>query len=284
MTSPRRSRHARLELKGSLWISVGDQSLGGHGRVALLRAVAEQGSITQAAKAFGMSYKAAWDAIDTMNALAGAPLVERSTGGRGGGSTRLTDRGRRLIERYAELDAVHQQFVRLLDQEAMNLERPFSLLQAVNLRTSARNQWVGTVTAVRSGAVNDDVELTLPGGVRLAAIVTRASTEALGLRTQQTAIAMVKASAVLLADELDGTSISARNRLEATVREIAPGAANAEVRLETDAGLPVVAVVPQSALDELGLAAGRRITAFVQASDVILAVAGVLPPAAGAAK
>jgi molybdate transport system regulatory protein len=65
-----------------------------------------------------MSYKGAWDAIDTMNTLSGEPLVERATGGRGGGGTRLTERGRQLVERYTELDAVHQRFVRLLDETA----------------------------------------------------------------------------------------------------------------------------------------------------------------------
>ena len=49
-------------------------------RIALLQHVAEQGSITRAAKAAGVSYKAAWDAIDELNNLAAQPLVERSTG------------------------------------------------------------------------------------------------------------------------------------------------------------------------------------------------------------
>src|SRR5690349_25039450 len=42
----------------------------------------------------------AWDAIAAMNALAGEALVERSVGGRGGGSTRLTARGRLLVDRF----------------------------------------------------------------------------------------------------------------------------------------------------------------------------------------
>src|SRR5690606_38518675 len=87
----KRGKNPRLEARGSLWITADGESLGGHGRMALLRAVAEQGSITQAAKAFGISYKAAWDAIDAMNRVAGEDLVERSSGGRGGGSTRLPE-------------------------------------------------------------------------------------------------------------------------------------------------------------------------------------------------
>ena len=72
------SNDKRIELGGSIWMTVGGENLGGAGRIALLAHVAECGSITHAAKAMKMSYKAAWDAIDTMNNLAGEPLVERA--------------------------------------------------------------------------------------------------------------------------------------------------------------------------------------------------------------
>ena len=54
-------------------------------RLALLEQIAEQGSITRAAKAAGLSYKAAWDAIDELNNLSEQPLVSRNVGGKGGG-------------------------------------------------------------------------------------------------------------------------------------------------------------------------------------------------------
>ncbi|OXH85109.1 molybdenum-dependent transcriptional regulator, partial [Burkholderia multivorans] len=79
-----------LALGGELWLRAGEQTLGGATRIALLAAIGDTGSITRAAKAVGLSYKAAWDAIDTMNNLAGEPLVVRSTGGKGGGGTTLT--------------------------------------------------------------------------------------------------------------------------------------------------------------------------------------------------
>jgi molybdate transport system regulatory protein len=271
-TRARRKKNQRLELKGLLWMAVGDQNLGGPGRMGLLRAVAEHGSITQAAKAFGMSYKGAWDAIDAMNTLSGTPLVERSTGGRGGGFTRLTEHGRRLVERFEAVEAVHQRFLQLLDGGSMDLDEDFSLLRVVNMKTSARNQWVGTVSGVRAGAVNDEVELTLAGGTRLAAIVTRESTQALGLRLQQTVVAMVKASAVLVAVGMQDAKVSARNQLHGTVRTVTAGAVNAEVAIETADGVAIVAVITQAALRDLGLSPGAPATALIKASDVILAV------------
>lgn len=269
-SSTRRPRP--LQVEGSLWVAVGGEPLGGHGRMALLRAVAEHGSITHAARALGISYKGAWDAIDAMNTRAGQPLVERVTGGRGGGSTRLTERGERLVARYAQVDAVHQRFVALLAAHSMDLDQDFSLLKVLNVKTSARNQWLGMVAAVHAGAVNDEVEVELPGPLRLTAVITRDSTEALGLQPQQPVIVLVKSSAVLLATGLAGARLSAGNRFEGTVRSVRPGAVNAEVTVEAAHGLAVVAIVTQAAVEELDLAPGVPVTALVKASDVVLAV------------
>ena len=198
-TLRRRKPQRRLELHGSVWVSVGDETLGGSERFGLLRAVASEGSITRAAKAYGISYKSAWDAIAAMNALAGEALVERSVGGRGGGWTRLTERGRQLVDRFAEIDAAHQRFLKLLDDRSIELSRPFSLLGVLNMKTSARNQFVGTVTSLRSGAVNDEVEITTAGGQRIVAVVTRESTHSLGLAAGKRAIALFKATSVIVA-------------------------------------------------------------------------------------
>jgi len=66
-----------LQVKGLVWLSSGERNFGGPGRIALLEAIRTEGSITGAARRVGLSYKAAWDAVDTMNNLAGEPLVQR---------------------------------------------------------------------------------------------------------------------------------------------------------------------------------------------------------------
>ncbi len=272
MTPRRRNPARRLALHGAVWIAVGDETLAGSERFGLLRAIASEGSITRAAKAHGISYKAAWDAVAAMNALAGEALVERSVGGRGGGSTRLTPRGRQLVERFAEIDAAHRRFLALLDGRAVDLSRPFSLLEVLNMKTSARNQFVGTVTSVRSGAVNDEVEITLGGGQRIVAVVTQESTQSLGLRTKATAIALVKASSVLVATDLEGAKVSTRNQLAGTVGAVTPGAVNAEVVIDLDGGGSIAAIVTQASVKSLGLEPGRRAVALFKATSVIVAV------------
>jgi len=267
---PGKPANAPIELHGSVWMTVAGANLGGHGRVELLRAIAEQGSITHGAKAIGMSYKAAWDAIDTMNNIAGAPLVERSTGGRGGGSTKLTERGRQIVERFAEVERLHQRFVRLLSEEAIDLGSDFDVMRMLNMRTSARNQLAGTVSGYKAGAVNDEIELTLPGGARIVAVVTRESTEALGLKPGAAAFALVRASSVIVATDLGGAKLSTRNQLPGSVTAVTPGAVNAEVVLDIGGGMSIAAIVTQASLKSLGLAPGVAATALFKASSVIL--------------
>jgi molybdate transport system regulatory protein len=72
----------------------------GHGKVALLEAIAETGSISAAGRATGMTYRRAWELIDQLNKVFGRPLVEAQSGGSGGGGARLTDLGREVVTRY----------------------------------------------------------------------------------------------------------------------------------------------------------------------------------------
>jgi molybdate transport system regulatory protein len=266
----KRKKNETIELQGALWVTVGGETLGGHDRIALLRAIGAQGSITHAAKAVGVSYKGAWDAIDTMNSVAGSPLVERSTGGRGGGSTRLTERGQQLVDRFAQIEAVHERFVQMLSREGNDLTQEFNLMRMLNMKTSARNQFTGSISGYKAGAVNDEVELSLPGGARIAAIVTRESTEQLGLKLGATAFALIKASSVIVATEMDGVRLSARNQLSGTITAVTPGAVNAEVVIDIGGGLSMAAIVTQSSANALGLAVGMPATALFKASSVIV--------------
>ena len=98
-------------IDGRLWLSKADHNFLGKGRIELLEQIGETGSISKAAKAMKMSYKAAWDAVDAMNNLAEEPLVERSTGGKGGGGTHLTPYARELITTYRVLEEEHERFL-----------------------------------------------------------------------------------------------------------------------------------------------------------------------------
>src|SRR3990167_4003798 len=78
-------------------------------RLDILRRIGQVGSISEAARGADVSYKAAWQAIDTLTNLAGAPLVERTVGGSGGGGAQLTATGLQLLEAADTLAALRRQ-------------------------------------------------------------------------------------------------------------------------------------------------------------------------------
>jgi len=260
-----------LEFGGSVWLKSGGETLGGAARIALLAAIRDTGSITAAAKAVGMSYKAAWDAIDTMNNLAGEPLVASATGGRGGGGTKLTASALRIIDTYRAVEREHRKFLRRVGEAIEGFEDDWRLIGRLGLRTSARNQLAGKVTKITRGAVNDEIELGLPGGQTIVAVVTHESTETLGLTEGSDAFALIKASWVMLMEDAPA-KLSARNQLRGTVASVTRGAVNAEVTLSLDDATTVTAIITNQSADTLGIAPGQKAVAVVKASSVIIGV------------
>lgn len=247
----------------------------GDTRIRLLEAIGQHGSISQAAKAVPLSYKAAWDAVDAMNNLADEPLVLRTTGGRHGGGTSLTDYGRKIIALYR---AVEQEYQGALDRLAGHMQeigggdvRQFqSLLRRLSVKTSARNQFVGKIAGLRDGGVDFEVRIALDAATELVAIITQESAETLGLALGKEICALVKASSVLLLTE-GGGRVTARNQLWGEVSHIHDGPVNAEVTLTLPGGKTVTAVVTHGSIAALELAPGKRACAVFQASSVILA-------------
>ncbi|MGZ8288512.1 MAG: TOBE domain-containing protein [Telluria sp.] len=261
-----------IALQGSVWMTVGGENFGGLGRISLLAAIAECGSITHAARLVKMSYKAAWDAIDKMNNLAGEPLVERVSGGKGGGGTRLTRRGLQLVENFKVIESEHQRFIGQLARQAGGIADDFLLIRRMNMKTSARNQFMGTVVRVKAGAVNDEVELEIAGGQKIIAIVTHESTEELGLAPGVQAFALVKSSSIILVSHDETARFSARNRMSGTVSRIVPGAVNTEVVIELGGGGTLAAIITIESCSALALEAGKPASGIFKASSVILGI------------
>ncbi|MCP4994308.1 MAG: LysR family transcriptional regulator [Gammaproteobacteria bacterium] len=90
----------KYHLRGRVWIEGPDGTFLGYGRVVLLERIREHGSISAAARSMEMSYRHAWKLVDSMNSQSLSPVVNRSTGGRGGGGAVLTDVGERAIESF----------------------------------------------------------------------------------------------------------------------------------------------------------------------------------------
>jgi molybdate transport system regulatory protein len=88
----------------SLRIDLDPEGRIGPGKIALLEAIGEAGSISAAARRMGMSYKRAWDLVEEMNRLFGRPVAGTRTGGQKGGGAELTALGRLLVERFRAIE------------------------------------------------------------------------------------------------------------------------------------------------------------------------------------
>ncbi|MBP0904882.1 winged helix-turn-helix domain-containing protein [Mariniflexile gromovii] len=107
------------KIKSRIWIECNEHVLLGEGRVQLLKAIDETGSLSKAAKTLNLSYKKAWNLIDSVNKSAKKPVTINSTGGKGGGGAELTEYGKALILVF---DEINQNCWEFLDQQLGKIE------------------------------------------------------------------------------------------------------------------------------------------------------------------
>ncbi len=231
-------------------------------RIQILQQVGREGSISQAARSVGVSYKAAWQAIHTLTNLAGEPLVDSSVGGAGGGGARLTLAGERLLAAAEQLETARRGVLaRVNGAESPALAGP---------RTSMRNHLRASVERLQSEGARDPmvrVLLTLSGGGELASLLTRESAELLGLAPGLPVLALCKATAVRI--EAAGAPAPASvNPLAGRVLRATRGQARDELVLTLAGEQQLVgfAVRPNR------LRVGSAAQALVEESAVVLAL------------
>ncbi|GGX48867.1 TOBE domain-containing protein [Saccharospirillum salsuginis] len=256
-------------LRGDVFLLTDSEQAFAASQIELLRAVDECGSISRAAKQVGISYKTAWDRIDAMNNLASQPMVTRSAGGAKGGGTALTDFGRDIVRGFQALREEHRHFIERLGHRVQSINDVAHFLRSGSMVTSARNQFRGTVTQITPGTVDTEVTLSISRDQSVAAIITQDSLERLDLAVGATAVALVKASSVILSTDT-ALATSARNKLTGPIVRVVRGAVNSEVTLDLGDGKTVCAVITNISVEELDLEVGQAASAIFKASSVIL--------------
>jgi molybdate transport system regulatory protein len=98
-------------LHGRIWIDGEEGTFLGYGRIVLLENIREHGSITKAAKSMAMSYRHAWELVDSMNRQSSKPLVDLATGGTGGGGASITEEGEKFIGLFWKFYSDFQDFL-----------------------------------------------------------------------------------------------------------------------------------------------------------------------------
>ena len=248
-------------------------------RIDILRGIGRSGSISQAARDASVSYKAAWQAIDTLTNLAGVPLVERAVGGAGGGGASLTPQGEQLLELSDALAvaraAVQQRWRASLGMQTgavVGADRVAELgVTRLALRTSMRNQLPATVTAIDTIGTICRVVLKLGDDAAVTARITRESTELLGLVVGMEVVALCKATAVKVrrAAVAPG-SAGILNRINGRVTSVERGTAGDEVSLALVGGGQLVGFADAGS----GLRARGKVTAEIDEAALVVSLPG----------
>lgn len=139
------------------------------------------------------------------------------------------------------------------------------------MKTSARNQFAGSVSALALGPVSAEVTIALAAGGEITATMTSAAARRLKLKKGKEVLALVKASAVVLVTDFAGWQLSARNQLAGTVSRIERGGVSSLVVLTLPGGATISASVTNESVEALGLRVGLPASAVFKAYAVMVA-------------
>jgi len=256
-----------MQIDGRFWLKKDGRNFLGSGRIELLEKIAQTGSIHAAAKAMKMSYKAAWDRVNAMNEIADRPIIEKTTGGRGGGGTVLTAHAYELIATYKRFAELHREFINRFSEAGEDPERLARILSRTFLTTSARNQLSCRVGTVESHGLNTELELQLRGGDTLHSTITTTSVRNMGLESGCEAYAIIKSSDVAITADAPEHAPDL-NVLEGGIISLQRSEENAEITLQLKGGSKLVGVMDLAASS--ALSTGMHVYAAIAKRHIIL--------------
>lgn len=238
--------------------------------IGLLRAIDQSGSLNQAAKQVGLSYKGAWQIIERANNGAPKTLVSTATGGSKGGGTCLTEAGRSLLALFTRLEQQHRQFLDQLNSNIADNPDTVLLLQRLVVKSSASNQLFGSIIAIQAGAVNAEVVVKLKGGEQVITHITLTSLNELGLQVGADAVLLINSADITLAIDSGSARFTARNRLSGSVIRVQQDEVNAEVIVLLPGGETLVAMITQQSAQSMAFMPGMPVGLMFKSNAPIL--------------
>ncbi len=156
-----------------------------------MKAIKEYGSITEAAKRIGVSYKYAWDRLADIKRAVGHEVILTRRGGKfGGGGAELTTEANKLLKEY---ERTERYLKRVLKED--------EFWEAIGLKISARNRLKGTVENIDKGPVTSKVKIKIQTPVTITAVITKEAVEDLEIELGDKVEAVIKATEVMVAKE-----------------------------------------------------------------------------------
>lgn len=256
-----------MKIDGRFWLTKKGENFLGSGRIELLKRIEQSGSINAAAKEMKMSYKAAWERINQMNALADEPLIERQTGGKGGGGTKLTPYAHELIATYERFSELHRQFIERFSQAGDSPEHLAKILNRVFLTTSARNQLLCKITNISYNNLNALITMQLSSAIKLTSSITSKSMQSMNLSVGDDIYAIIKSSDVKIVTT-PPKNVEATNIIPATIESIERNEESSEVTLSIDERHRLVALTPLEESETLTI--HQNLFALVSFKSIII--------------
>ncbi|WP_428737992.1 TOBE domain-containing protein [Sulfurimonas sp.] len=256
-----------MKIDGRFWLTKNDKSFLGAGRIELLEKIAQTGSINAAAKEMKMSYKAAWERINSMNELADHPIINRTIGGKGGGGTTLTEYAYELINTYKRLNELHRQFINRFSEAGDNPEHLAQILNRHFLTTSARNQILSTITQITINQIHAIISMQIAGGGTLTSSITAKSAENMHLSVGNEVYGIIKSSDISLTTQKPQEDENT-NIVEGTIESILSNKTHSEVSLKINEKYALVALLPNE--EAKLIQEGQKAYALINYSKIII--------------
>ena len=259
----------KADINLELFLGEDTQVLAKH--IGLLKAINETKSITKAAEVVGISYKNAWDCLDTINNKSSKPLIVRADGNKKNSGSELSPYAKKLIKIYDAILETQKDFLQKICQKVDFEDVDIINLQRMSMNLSARNQLSCEIVSINRGAVNSEIIAKLSNGNTLEATITVESEKNLGLKVGQKVVFIFKAPSVILAKDLD-LKISTKNQLRGEVIEAKIGAVNAEITLKLSDEQTLTAIITKDSAMDMQIGVGDTLLAIVKSSQIIIGV------------
>lgn len=240
--------------------------------INLLNAIDQTGSLNQAAKQVGLSYKGAWQIIERVNTVSPKTIVSTAVGGTKGGGSYLTDAGKSLISLFLRLRQQHQQFLKQLNADIANDPDLVILMQRLVVKTSANNQLFGKISALRMGAVNMEADVILKSGEKITTTFSCAAGNELNLAVDLDAVLLINDSDITLINDNDISNFSAQNHLHGTVLSLHQNEIEAKAILLLVGGETLTVSLSEQEIEQLKLHVGSKIWAIFKSNAPILGI------------
>lgn len=255
-----------MKIDGRFWINIDDKPFLGLGRIKLLQLIDETGSISKAAKELKMSYKAAWDMIDSMNSISDTQLVQSATGGSGGGGTVVTEKGKELIKNFQFIYQKHNDLFDFLSREADDLESLINSTKKIVLRTSARNQFWGVVVELNELDLTTELKIEIKQGFFLCTTITKKSALDMNITKGSEIYLLIKANFI----ELENKDY--KNSFKTTITDIQMANNEYELKLENYNGIEFVTTLKRDLVDLNNYAIGQEVTVGINPHNIIVGI------------